>query len=60
MARPRISSTMAISWLRVPIPSCRRASARFAVSSRSCRLNGLIRYSKAPWVRAFFTVSSEA
>ena len=60
VASERISSTSAASWLRVPSSVCRRARARRAVSSRSWRLKGLIRYSKAPWVSAFFTVSSEA
>jgi hypothetical protein len=56
----RISSTRVLTWLRVPSSAWRRVSARRTVSSRSWRLNGLIRYSNAPWVRAFFTVSSEA
>ena len=60
IASERISSTRVATWLRVPSSVCRRAKARRAVSSRSRRLNGLIRYSNAPCVSAFFTVSSDA
>ncbi|OGL00090.1 MAG: hypothetical protein A3D33_06160 [Candidatus Rokubacteria bacterium RIFCSPHIGHO2_02_FULL_73_26] len=56
----RISSTSLATWLRAPRSVWRRRTARRTTSSMSCRENGLIRYSNAPWVSASFTVSREA